>query len=136
MIGSASAVESRSSRRLSTEVYLTRIQTRKSPPPLSQTTHSLSWCRSFSLSLVLSRRKSQEQIDKERGSPESFTPGSQPPSSRFLDAAFRRHALACLLRSPPKPQAATESISGPREEAAAPLTSCCSGRGFSVRAAY
>lgn len=41
LIGSASAAESRSSRRLSTEVYLTRIQTRKSPPPLSQSTHSL-----------------------------------------------------------------------------------------------
>lgn len=58
MIGSASAAESRSSRRLSTEVYLTRIQTRKSPP-LSQTILSfslaLSWV-SIPLSLLLRQR--------------------------------------------------------------------------------
>jgi len=51
LIGSASAAESQSSRQLSTEVYLTRIQTGKDPSPLSEAILSLF----LSLSLSLSR---------------------------------------------------------------------------------
>lgn len=102
LIGSASTAESRSSRRLSTEVYLTRIQTRKGPPPFSLFLFSLVLLVSIPFHLPPSYKseESQEQIDKERGSPESFTPGSQPPSSRFLldatpDITLSRASCVC-----------------------------------------
>jgi len=55
LIGSALAAESQSSRQLSTEVYLTRIQTGKDLSSLSQAILFLSLCFSLSLSLSLSR---------------------------------------------------------------------------------
>lgn len=59
----------------------------KAHPSLKLLSLSLSCFLGVDPSLPSSSEESQEQIDKERGSPESFTPGSQPPSSRFLDAA-------------------------------------------------
>jgi len=112
LIGSASAAESRSSRRLSTEVYLTRIQTRKGPPPLSQAILSLSlslslslaFLVSISLSLLLSRRSLRSRSIRSEVRPRALrrvhsllllVSSTQPPTSRSrMPLAFASEAAS------------------------------------------
>lgn len=106
MIGSASAAESRSSRRLSTEVYLTRIQTRKGPPLSSS--HYLFLSRAFlvsiPLSLLLRRRSLRSRSIRSEVRPKALrrvhsllllVSSTQPPTSRSrVPLAFASEAAS------------------------------------------
>lgn len=105
MIGSASAAESRSSRRLSTEVYLTRIQTRKSPPlPQTVLSFSLALSRvSIPLSLLLRQRSLRSRSIRSEVRPRALrwvhslllVFSTQPPTSRSrVPLAFAAEAAS------------------------------------------